>query len=42
MRCPRCGVELRVKQRTPEGKILLVCVNPKCEYGKAKQVVKEL
>ena len=36
MTCPGCGLELRVKERTEEGKAVLVCRNPKCEnHGRA-------
>lgn len=40
MRCPSCGLELRVKERTEEGKILLVCRNPKCGESRGDKVVK--
>ena len=39
MRCPKCGLELRVKRRTEEGKLILICVNPKCEYCTPDRVV---
>lgn len=34
MRCPKCGLELRVKERTEDGRVLLICVNPRCENSK--------
>lgn len=34
MRCPMCGMELRVKRRTEEGRVLLKCVNPRCDNSK--------
>lgn len=40
MVCPRCKLELRVKERTEDGRVILVCRNPKCEkFGK---IIKEL
>lgn len=42
MRCPKCGLELRVKRRTEEGKVLLVCVNPRCENADGKKIVAEI
>lgn len=42
MRCPKCGIELRVKRRTEEGKVLLVCVNPKCENSSDQRIVAEV
>lgn len=40
MVCPKCKIELRVKERTPDGRALLVCRNPKC--GMHGKVVKEI
>lgn len=41
MTCPKCGIELRVKERTEDGRVLLVCRNPKCEdFGKVVQELK--
>ena len=38
--CPKCKIELRAKERTPDGRTVLVCRNPRCENY--QRVVKEL
>ena len=38
--CPKCKIELGVKGRTEDGRVLLVCRNPKCEDH--QRIVKEL
>ena len=42
MTCPKCGIELRAKERTADGRTLLVCRNPKCENCKPGIIVKTL
>lgn len=40
MVCTKCGIELKVRERTGDGRVILVCRNPKCEDY--QRVVKEL
>lgn len=41
MICPKCGIELRAKERGDDGSVVLVCRNPKCEmHGRVIRVVK--
>ena len=41
MRCPKCGLELRVKERTADGRVLLICINPKCDNSGGGRIVAE-
>ena len=41
MTCPKCGIELRAKERTEDGRVVLVCRNPQCDkHGKVIQILK--
>lgn len=40
MTCPKCGLELGVKERTGDGRVILVCRNPKC--GVYQKVIKTI